>query len=198
MFNAEAKSLRVFQGHTSEVNAVATLPGGQRALSASSDWTLRLWDLSTGETQRIFEFEDHKTIDCLVVLPDGQRALSGSDDILRLWDLETGESLRLFEGHTDRVRTVGVLPDGRRALSGSNDKTLRVWHLETGSGAIWFVDDHAITCSTVGANSTVVIGNARGRVMSFEALTQSIDELHNQNAPPVKLDAGQGDWSKLM
>ena len=67
-----------------------------------------------------------------VVVVDGRRAVSGSDDgTLRVWDLETGETLRTLEGHSDRVNAV-VVVDGRRAVSGSDDGTLRVWDLETG------------------------------------------------------------------
>ncbi len=65
--------------------------------------------------------------------PDGQRALSGSNDkTLRVWDAETGSCLRVLEGHTANVSSVAWSPDGRRVLSGSNDKTLRMWDIETG------------------------------------------------------------------
>ena len=68
-----------------------------------------------------------------LLLPDGRRALSWSDDnTLRLWDLETGAT-RTFEGHNSSVRGALLLPDGRRALSWSDDNTLRLWDLETGA-----------------------------------------------------------------
>jgi WD40 repeat protein len=40
------KELRLFKGHTDEVQRVACAPDGQRAFSASRDRTLRIWDLS--------------------------------------------------------------------------------------------------------------------------------------------------------
>ena len=86
--------LQTFTGHTGAVWALALLPDG-RALSASDDGTLRLWDLATGESRVL---EGHTgTVSALAVLPDG-RALSGSSDgTLRLWDLESGES-RVLKG----------------------------------------------------------------------------------------------------
>jgi WD40 repeat protein len=36
------------------VSALAVLPGGRRALSASEDTTLRLWDLDTGGCLALF------------------------------------------------------------------------------------------------------------------------------------------------
>ena len=72
-------------------------------------------------------------VTAVAFLPDGSRALAGSDDnTLRLWDLATGETLRTLEGHTDSVRAVAVLGDGSRALSGSWDNTLRLWDLQSG------------------------------------------------------------------
>ena len=141
--------LRRFEGHTSGVTSVAVLPDGRRALSASHDLTLRLWDIETGAELR--RFEGHiRLINSVAVLPDGRRALSASgnfvsslfdhrgvsasaDYTLRLWDIETGAELRRFEGHTDLVSSMKVLPNGHRVLSASADYTLRLWDIETGA-----------------------------------------------------------------
>jgi WD40 repeat protein len=72
---------------------VTALADGRRALSASEDRTLRLWDLETGAELRRFEGHE-RVVTCVTVLADGWRALSGSKDkTLRLWDLETGAEL---------------------------------------------------------------------------------------------------------
>jgi WD40 repeat protein len=73
------------------------------------------------------------SVAAVAFLPDGRRALSGSDDkTLRLWDLATTEPLCTLEGHTARISSVAVSADGSRAISGSEDETLRFWDLETG------------------------------------------------------------------
>jgi len=46
---------RTFEGHTESVYAVAVTPDGRRAVSASADGTLRLWDLESGQTIRKLE-----------------------------------------------------------------------------------------------------------------------------------------------
>ena len=82
--------IRTLVGHSGEVTACAVLPDGRRALSASEDRTLRLWDLETGRTLATLEGHSGRVTAC-AVLPDGRRALSASlDRTLRLWDLETG------------------------------------------------------------------------------------------------------------
>ncbi len=125
--------IRTLEGHTAEVVAVAVTPDGRRAVSASWDQTLRLWDLRTGQTSRTLEGHTSR-ITAVAVTPDGRRALSASEDkTLRLWDLETGKTLRTLEGHTDWVNAVAVTPDGLRAVSASGSQyTLRVWDLGTG------------------------------------------------------------------
>jgi TIR domain/WD domain, G-beta repeat len=65
--------------------------------------------------------------------PDGQQALSGSDDnTVRLWDAGTGKCLRILEGHTSSVWSVAWSADGQQVLSGSSDKTVRLWDPGTG------------------------------------------------------------------
>ena len=122
---------QILVGHKRAVNAVALFAHGRRALSGSSDNTLRLWDLATGSALRTLE--GHTARVCAVALfADGSRALSGSsDNTLRLWDLVTGTTLRILEGHTAAVRAVAVLADGSHALSGAWDHTLRLWDLDT-------------------------------------------------------------------
>jgi WD40 repeat protein len=123
---------QILVGHTGSIEAVAVLADGSRALSGSSDKTLRLWDLATGETLRTLEGHTH-SVSAVAVLADGSRAVSGSyDNTIRLWDLTTSETLRTLEGHTGWVSAVAMLADGSRALSGSYDNTLRLWDLTTG------------------------------------------------------------------
>jgi WD40 repeat protein len=129
--NPPGPELRRFEGHTRGVNSVVVLPGGRRALSASGDGTLRLWDIGTGAELRCFggHLRDIKFV---AVLPDSCRAVSASgDETLRLWDIETGTELRRFEWRAVRVNSLIVLSDGRRALLGCGDGTLRLWDIES-------------------------------------------------------------------
>ncbi|MBP7828686.1 MAG: TIR domain-containing protein [Kiritimatiellae bacterium] len=124
--------LRTLEGHADEVSSVSVSPDGRRAVSGSSDKTLRVWDLETGQCLRTLEGHADG-VSSVSVSPDGRRAVSGSSDkTLRVWALETGQCLHTLEGHAAGVSSVSVSPDGRRAVSGSSDKTLRVWDLETG------------------------------------------------------------------
>ena len=103
---------------------------GQWALSGGWDKTVRLWDLSSGNCQRIFA--GHKeAVKSVALSADGRWVLSGSDDrTLRLWEVSSGKCLKIFEGHTGKVHSVALSRDGRWALSASEDKCLRLWELD--------------------------------------------------------------------
>ncbi|MDB9503668.1 hypothetical protein PN441_11355 [Spirulina major CS-329] len=135
--------IRTFTGHCSEVTAVAIAPDGKRAVSASYDHTLKLWDLEqgtalatltghtlTGHTLTGHTLTGHSAV---AITPNGKRAVSALwDKTLKLWDLEQGTALVTLIGHSDLVNAVAITPDGKRAVSASGDKTLKLWDLETG------------------------------------------------------------------
>ena len=124
--------LRTLAGHSDTVHGVAVTADGKRAISASWDYTLKVWDLDTGRALRTLEGHTAE-VSGVAVTPDGKRAVSASDDYtLMVWDLDTGLVLRMLEGHTAGVSGVAVTPDGKRVVSASEDHTLKVWDLETG------------------------------------------------------------------
>ena len=57
-----AKALRRFDEHDSAVSAVAFHPDGKRALSASDDGSLHLWDLASGKKLHLFKGHDARIL----------------------------------------------------------------------------------------------------------------------------------------
>lgn len=118
------------EGISSPANSMAFSTDGKRALFASADKTVRLWDVDAGRELR--RFVGHTaSVWSVAFAPDGRTALSGSADrTVRLWDVETGQELRRLQGHTDLVTSVAFSPDGKKALSGSFDHSVILWDLE--------------------------------------------------------------------
>jgi WD40 repeat protein len=123
--------IRILSGHVAWVNSVALTPDGRRAVSASSDGTLKVWDLESGQEIRTLRGHAGK-VNSVALTPDGRRAVSASSDgALKVWDLESGQEIRTFQGHAGKINAVALTPDDRRAVSASSDGTLKVWDLES-------------------------------------------------------------------
>jgi WD40 repeat protein len=134
--------MRLLRGHTSWVQALAYLPDGRTLVSASDDHTLRLWDLSTGQTRAVLEEHTDQVV-TLSATADGNLVASGGyDRRVILWDLLGGKQRVLPEKFEYRVNAVALSPDGQWLAAGCDKRptehravvTLRVTHLPTGHG----------------------------------------------------------------
>ena len=69
------QTIRPLEGHTDSVHAVAVTPDGRRAVSASGEQTLRLWNLESAK--EIATFTGESAILSCAVTPDGRTMISG-------------------------------------------------------------------------------------------------------------------------
>ena len=69
---------------------MAVTPDGRRAVSASGDKTLKVWDLASGRALRTLAATPTR-VSAVAVTPDGRHAVSASEDkTLKVWDLGAG------------------------------------------------------------------------------------------------------------
>src|SRR5207248_2350830 len=120
---------------------------GRRAVSASYDGTVRLWDVKTGAQLQCFRGHA-ENVNTAVISPDGAYVFSAGgvpqegyssptspakDPTIRQWKTKDGNEERQLSGHTHLVRRLALSEDGSRLLSASYDSTCRVWDIATGS-----------------------------------------------------------------
>lgn len=113
--------------NTGELGGRATLsPDGRHVLSWGK--TTKLWDASTGQLLRTFDFKE--TICDAAFGSDGRIVATGCPgNSLLIVEVETGRIVKELKGHTKSVNSIAFLPDGSKLVSGGYDDTLRIWDL---------------------------------------------------------------------
>jgi WD40 repeat protein len=141
--HAEVVSSAAPQGPTEEVTALAYNPAGTLLAAASTDETIWLWDVATGDPVRRLaapNLESSSWCACywsLAFSPDGATLASGSTDgAVRLWDTGNGNLLDVWEAPAGLVYGLGYSPDGRFLAGGDAQGNLLIWDLDRGLTAI--------------------------------------------------------------
>lgn len=97
------KLIRKFEGHETNVLALAFSPDGSRVISGSGG----------------------------IYFPRPMGAIKEvtTDNSIRIWDTASGKELRKLNGHSDIVFAIAVAPNGKSFASTSDDKTVRIWEM---------------------------------------------------------------------
>jgi WD40 repeat protein len=147
-------------GHEDNITAVSFSPGGERLATGSSDGTIRLWNVTTGQfiksltVWRVKNLPKYRIISRalswpviinLSFSPDGHQVLTtantgATDSPAKLWDAETGKLLASLGGHTRQVGTMTesaavdqamFSPDGNFILTLGSDEA-KLWDARSG------------------------------------------------------------------
>jgi DNA-binding beta-propeller fold protein YncE len=138
-WNVATGSSVTLKGHTAGVRDVSFNRAGTVLASVGNDKTVRIWDLTSGNTTAFFRNKDTDAPSALVFSPDGTLLAVGSSDgnNVRLLDAKSAR-LKATLKEFNYIRTVEFSPDGRTlAIGGSGT---RLWNLDPGSHTKSFSD----------------------------------------------------------
>ncbi|KAL4882082.1 WD40-repeat-containing domain protein [Aspergillus karnatakaensis] len=123
---------RSLEGHSHIVSDCVISSDGAYALSASWDKSLRLWELSSGQTTRTFVGHTNDVLS-VSFSADNRQIVSGSRDrTIKLWNtLGDCKYTITDKGHTEWVSCVRFSPNPQNPVivSAGWDKLVKVWEL---------------------------------------------------------------------
>lgn len=134
------KVLAAFNGHLKIVYDLCWSRDDRSLLSASSDGTVREWNVERLQTTAQKVLPHPSFVYCARYHPTAQNLVitGGYDSLIRVWRLDVndvnGQLLQEFEGHSSFINTVCFDSEGRRMFSGDNTGLIIVWKTSVNDG----------------------------------------------------------------
>lgn len=127
-----------FSEHTNAVTALHFMANNQCLLSASLDGTVRAWDLLRYRNFRTFTTPSSRQFVSLAADQSGEVICAGTLDSFEVfvWSMKTGRLLDILSGHEGPVHGLMFSPTNLVLASSSWDKTVRLWDVFEGKGAV--------------------------------------------------------------
>jgi WD40 repeat protein len=172
--------------HDHLVNQCRFSPSGDYLVSASSDYTARIWTVPELRLVAVLSGHDDD-VEMASFSSKGDRVATASRDYcVRIFDAAGKRQLTL-EGHTADVLSVEWSADGSQLVTCGDDGTLRRWDAERGQ-LTHTIDLGGIETDTlaVGANGEIIVGNDSGQLIRIG------------NGDPVPIEAHSAGIKRLV
>lgn len=169
--------------HSKEIINILSVLGGTRFVTASTDWTARLWRRRTGTLIQRYGGLDTGYGKGLAKTVADDRFLVGYTFRTAIYDAESGEQLYSFRPPCDGVTAIGMAPSGRFFATGSSDGILLIfseqgellWQAEVSNGA-------EITCTAVSEDEGwIVWGDTSGNLTLFDIRSGVAKQLSSED-----------------
>ncbi|XP_057968885.1 periodic tryptophan protein 2 [Malania oleifera] len=127
-----------FSEHTNAVTALHFMANNHCLLSASLDGTVRAWDLFRYRNFRTFTTPSSRQFVSLASDQSGEVICAGTLDSFEIfvWSMKTGRLLDILSGHEGPVHGLMFSPINAALASSSWDRTVRLWDVFEGKGAV--------------------------------------------------------------
>lgn len=120
------------KGHKEVVNAAKFNFNGQKVVTASDDYSSKIFDAISGKEQKSLIGHTDKVL-VAAFSPNGDKVITGSlDGTAKIWDAQKGTMLFDLRGHNALVVAASFSEDNKKVLTASVDNTCKIWDAETG------------------------------------------------------------------
>ncbi|NEQ51869.1 MAG: protein kinase, partial [Leptolyngbya sp. SIO3F4] len=160
---------RTLPDHSGTINDLKLFADGLRMVSASADKTIRLWDLTTGQSLQTLGNQT-SFVNTILLSPDETKLYSANaDGSLQAWTLASGTSLwQKLNAHNGPINTIAQTPDGQKLVSGGAGGTIYIWQTSTGEslGAL-VTGQGAVNSVVVTSDSKYIISGGSDRTIKL-------------------------------
>jgi len=175
--------------HDHLVNQCAFSSDGRWLVSASSDYSARIWEVPSMRLRMVLP--DHgDDVDMALFSPaDDRIATCALDRCVRVFDRQ-GQCLKIMRGHTGNVLSLAWSRDGRHVVSSSVDGTLRKWDTESGAAEI---TELGVRTDSVefGPEGWIFAGDDKGRIAILADGKTHFVSAHQAGVKKIVLDPVQ-------
>ncbi len=169
-WNLDGRTEPVTFAETDALRLIAFSPDGTilASVTDSSDPTIKLWNVLTGNEVRTLEGHSD-FVWTMAFSPDGSILASRSQDgIVKLWNVSDGQDIVTLDGDVDGTRSLVFSPDGSTLASGYRDGTLSLWEVSSGNRIATIsasaVDTRISSYAFSHDGSTLAFGEGYGRI----------------------------------
>jgi WD40 repeat protein len=126
-------SLHLEEGKSGAVWDLALGPDGKTLYSCGRDSTAKSWDLTTGESIRLFKMEVPTLVTSLALDHTGNwLALGDMNGSLTVWNAHSGVQYYSAPAHEQYITDVAISSDGKTIASAGRDDRIHLWNTDDG------------------------------------------------------------------
>jgi len=118
--------------HKGPVNSIVMRANDSECVSASSDGSCIIWDLSRfARNNSLFASTFFKAV--LYHPDESQIVTTGTDRKITWWDAFDGQAIRILDGSDSaELNSLAISPNGEVVVSGGGDKDVKLWGYDEG------------------------------------------------------------------
>ncbi|XP_010142298.1 PREDICTED: apoptotic protease-activating factor 1-like, partial [Buceros rhinoceros silvestris] len=132
VWNWQLSECVFLRGHTEAIKDFRLLENS-KLLSWSFDGTVKVWNITTGNTEKDFACHGGAVLSC-AISPDGTKFSSTSaDKTAKIWSFESSSVLLELKGHEACVRCCAFSPNNKLLATGDDKGEIRIWDILTGA-----------------------------------------------------------------